>query len=250
MYQLVQAKSDSNYNQSPQGLKILFSFGKLSEDKTTVSQLFYPVICREYFGDILYAEETGVDVDVYGFSYRPKKQKIDRDATRLTLKADEAFLEENLKIIHEIEDKNKVPRTKVIPTNEKDTVVIEGDEFWQSRGFLISLYTYLLKLLYVKFESTLDWIDLLNSEKVLRGRNESFYLKNIGAVNLKIVLPKLREISEIPITANVRSTVIGNTTALSYFGIHSYHGMVSIFGDSNIPNIYHQYIKELYRRSK
>lgn len=249
MYKLIECKSRYSYREDSQHLLVQFAYCNLSEDKTTVTQMFLPVKCREYFGDILYAEETKEFVGIYGFSYDPKTQKIDRDKVRLSLTSSSEILKDNLSIIHSIEDLYNLPRTVIIDTDIKGTVIAEGDPFWQSRGYLISLYTFLLKMLYIKFTNLNDWTKEVQSNV----GKEASYLRYIGILEFKYLVTKLDKIMQT--NEEALSTTIGHTNTYNgkEYTIHGSHGFVNTFKpspDSYYRTIYTKKAQELLKEMK
>lgn len=115
-------------------------------------EFFYPVKCKDFLNDILYAEETQKPVYIYGLSYDPRVDKIDRDKTRLalhfpSLEAKKKTIE-NLSFLHKLEKENGLEPTVITECYEHHLIaMVEGDPYWQKATYLISFYTSFLRWL-------------------------------------------------------------------------------------------------------
>src|SRR3989304_2837017 len=111
------------YFESVQKKHIMMAFSNLNKEINTVTDVFFPVLCRDFFGDCLYAEATPCKTHIYGFSYDPEIKKIDRDKTRLTVEFPSKEVKEifnsNLSILYSIENQNKLMETHVEEIDEK-----------------------------------------------------------------------------------------------------------------------------------
>jgi len=129
-----------------QNNEIQFAFVK--ETPLEYEQQHGKVNCRDFLADILHAESINNRFSIYNFSWNPKKNKIDRDATKLVVFFKTASqlqeLKRNLPLLHAWETKWKLRKTKILTVDAKTAIII-GSRFYLKKGFAISLYTYLLK---------------------------------------------------------------------------------------------------------
>jgi hypothetical protein len=150
MYNLTLAsKSELTYNEIFQSLSIKMSFVKKIEEG--YKELFFPVQCREFFNDVLYAEEHKHEIKIYNFKYDGRIPLLDRDKTRLSLHfPSESILTlfvSNFHHLHEVERKNNLFLTECNTTQHKNVLIIEGDPWWMTSAWAISIYTMMLKYL-------------------------------------------------------------------------------------------------------
>ena len=121
---------------------------------------FYWANCRDYFSDVLIAEEQNRRITMYDFSYDGTKSKIDRDKTRIIVKTnnewDAANLEKNIIILHAIEESNGLEKT-IFTRIKKNRYLYEGDSFWLNTTFSLHIYTFLIKCMGYTFDDVAKW---------------------------------------------------------------------------------------------
>lgn len=186
-----------HYAEIYQNQKVQFSYASKKDD--TYEQLNPFFICRDFLGDVLYAEEENKEVAVYGFEWNPKKKKIDRDATRLLLtSASEGHLTNIVAnygaILEPIEKKNDFEPTKLtlLHQDKKSYLVVEGDAVWQSSIFLMSLFSFFMKVLSYKYKDPESWME----EIPHTSRDDGRLLTDGVTAKLKKILPNLRVFSK------------------------------------------------------
>lgn len=181
-----------DYAEIHQHHSIKMSFCNLKDGEYT--QMFYGADCRDFFSDVLYAEQTGERINKYEFTYDPAKQFIDKDKVRLLLQFKEKEHKENfivnLGILRSIEKENKIIKTKVIHVEDKEELIIEGSSFWLRSTFSLHTYTYLLKCMSYEYEDKEKWMESL----VLEETNEGKYLKDISVKRFKTLLANLNKV--------------------------------------------------------
>lgn len=137
------------YAEEGQDHDVKFSFVNLKGD--TITELFTPIKCRDFLGDALFAEQIKKPVSIYNFVFDPKTQKIDRDKTRMlvsTQKSEIKYLdqiEKNIAILHTVESMHNLELTTMQRVNETN-ILVEADPKWLLTTYLISYYTYLIKI--------------------------------------------------------------------------------------------------------
>jgi len=155
-------KSLYGYTENGQAVEVRYAF--VNKVGNTYTEMFLPVMCRDYLNDILHAEFWGSpSFHIYGFTYDSSKQHIDRDRLRLSLHnvSESAFvaMEQNiLKMLHPIEDRSGFIRSVLLKPNEK-TLIIEGDPKWLCSTYLISLYTFVIRMSGLQsIKEPLNWL--------------------------------------------------------------------------------------------
>ncbi len=138
------------YYESRQAVGLRFSF--LNQKGPNLYQaMFAPVLCRDYLNDVLHAEYFNKRVGpVFGFSYNPAEQQIDRDKLRMGLFVDqqlfEVLREHLLAMLHSVE-KQAGWQLSSGSFNEKTLqILVEGDSKWLRSTLHLSLYTLLCRL--------------------------------------------------------------------------------------------------------
>lgn len=190
-------------------------------------ELFYPVKCRDFLGDVLFSEKYKVPVLKYNFSYNPEESKIDRKSTLLGVPVGNEEIKkkilDNLYKLHEIEKKNGIKLTKV--SSVSDTYLIfAGSTFWQSRLWLISLYTNIIRGL----EHDINFFNYLDPHIKYDGYTELTYFSDLGKQKLEFLLNNLRNIRAFSNTIHGYKKDVTDLT-----NIHNNTGFSSLFSGNN-----------------
>ena len=162
-------KVNHSLSEAPQVSTARFSLFQREGDIAYQSSTYFK--CKDYLNDVLYAIETGRTIEAHGFSFNPKKQKIDTDATRLliTFKQEDELkhFKNNFPKLNEWETKIGIIPTKLYATNREGEYAIEGDPGWQKRMFLLSAYTLFLRSLGCPIPSVgnVEYIDWMAKNK-------------------------------------------------------------------------------------
>ncbi len=144
-------KEPPRLNEIFQSLDIKFSF-LTQQGEAEFTQIIPPCKCRDFLLDMLWSKHTGERATIYGMTYDYKELPYDSDYLKLSLKfpdgsSKQFFLEHVTTFLNPIEEKAGVfSLTRVLETEEKDTLVVIADPKWQSATWKLSLYTYYLKL--------------------------------------------------------------------------------------------------------
>lgn len=167
---------------------------KTAED--TYIECNAPAQCRDFLHDIVFAAQTKIDYAIYGMSYDSKAHPLDLDVTRICIKmpdrkSAEAFLA-HVPYLHAIEASNDLELSRVVPVEDL-VIFIEGSKFWQSSSVLVSLYTFLLRIMAY---------DVGDSDDVAKGVFEKNpdtidgqYLTKIGLATFSKVLINLKALA-------------------------------------------------------
>ena len=129
-----------------QSLPLRFSFAHWDE-KDEVEQLHDWVRCRDFLGDVLWANKYKNEVSIYKFKFNPKETKINPDRLEMLIKfvkGTKNNFKNQIHLLNTIEEKNGFAPTCFYEIDQSHRLIV-ADKIWQSSVFMISLYTYLLK---------------------------------------------------------------------------------------------------------
>lgn len=196
--------------------------------------------CRDFLHDALRGHITGHEEHIFGFTYKPKVHPpLDLDNMRVLVKriapASETQTSESskqmmysaLSLIHAAEKHgNILPLSTLgVTTENKDCYVFEGASDWMGSTFMISLYTFLIRLGYHKIapkdESELE---IKLDEILSKGRasdHDMGYLRATKPYIVKIV--KNRDVLKYVKEGEKR---LFDTKSIDTF--HNYTGIVSL----------------------
>src|SRR5258705_10692706 len=90
--QIIPFDEHFSYSEEGQYHHVGFAYAHLEGEKA--KQLCGYFVCRDFLGDALFAEEQDKPAKIYGFSWTPSKQKIDRDKPRLLLQFSKSEMKE------------------------------------------------------------------------------------------------------------------------------------------------------------
>ncbi len=210
-----------SYSQDGQYHDVGFAYAHL--DGENINQLCGYFVCRDFLGDALFAEEQGKKAQIYGFSWTPSKQKIDRDKTRLLLQFSSPELEKafkkNLSILHGVEKDNDFALTVLTDSDKELELLVEGDSRWQASVVLISLYSFLLKCLTYDIKEVEDIV----------GKYEDSNEANLAQNTLKKLPKILKNLKRFGIDEESKKfTVTGTQDKSMTSTIHHYSGWHSV----------------------
>lgn len=210
------------YSEIHQDKQISFSFVNRKADVLT--EMFSPILCRDFLNDVLISEYTKKKCNIYNFSYNPEKQQIDRDKLRLLLyvnKKDYKNIENNISIIRAIEKENKLTLTKLYKV-EEDIYLLEANKYWLKSTFLLSFYTLMIRVMSYKFDN----IEYFVEEMKEINTNEGRYIKDIYP-NLNKFLDSFKKVFK------GKPHVVGyDMEAENMYFYHDYNGITSLLGKS------------------
>lgn len=217
MYKII-SKRKKDYIESGQTKNIQLAF--VNKKDNELHMITYWMNCRDFFSDILIAEFYGITVKQYGMEYNPKKNAIDRDKIRILIKTnkeeDAKNIEENLYILNDIEEENKIEKTTLTKI-KKNRYLYEGDSFWLSSVFSLNLFTYLIKCMGYAYNKDKKWYD-----HWLNG-TEFSYLRIIKEKLVKLISGNIKEV------LSLQNTVDGYyKVELDYSGINFLHNACGI----------------------
>ena len=195
--------------------------------------------CRDFLHDALRCHITGKKEGIYGFSYNPgTNPPLDLEKMRMMVKREPTKAESNapentkkmidsaLDIVRCVEDYSGIePLSDVYYTTEdKDTYVFEGAVDWMESTFMISLYTFLIRLgaKKIKFKDKKELDSKL--KKLCASRvadNDTNYLKTVLPFIYKIA-EKRKELKYVK--ENGKRLFEGQTINL----FHNYTGIVAL----------------------
>lgn len=226
MYKLLKPASNKELAEAHQSLVIKFSFATLDEEAKTAQRLHEWCMCRDFLGDVVYANAAQIITNIYNFRVDPAICKIDPTRTILVMKFDtqksrDAFEANYKHIVHVVEEKNKLKKTEVFLTEDKLTIVVVADKFWQQAVWLISLYSFLLKASCFPYKNVVQWRD----ETIARGVTESHYAQK----TYKAWEPLIDKLHKIFYKKHV--TGIKSKEDTDIHTVHNNTGFVAILGN-------------------
>jgi hypothetical protein len=226
MYKLLEPISNKVLAEANQNLIIKFSFATLDEENKTVQRLHEWCMCRDFLGDVIFANATKKTTNIYSFEVNPDIVKIDPTRTILVIKFDElkskqAFKANYLHIVHEVEKKNQLSLTALLPTTNPQEIIVVADKFWQQAVGLISLYSFLLKAACFPYKNVVRWRD----EIVARGVVESHYMSKVYKA-WEPLIDKLHKIFYKKSVTGIKAECPQYITT-----VHNNAGFVSIMGN-------------------
>ena len=193
-------KISSSLNEIYQSTGIMFAFS--SSPVNGFHQCHEWVKCRDFLPDAIRSQLTNKIYKVYGFIFDPDKNpKIDLNKMRMfvtkALRNKEEVvkfkqkIKASLKLLHHFENIAKVGKTEILEvdtagqTKYKSIYLFIGSVMWLRSPFLISLYTFLIRLGDKEFQFTNN-TELKAEFKKLADRqksgkiadNDAYYLTN------------------------------------------------------------------------
>lgn len=133
------------YGQIPQTSKSFFSFvNKVGENEYT--EIFYPVKCRDFLGDVVFGNHYKKKMSIYNFNFDGTRQKLDKDATRLLIRIDDTKELENFK------KNNNWVSTKY----QDNYALVEASKTYQQTIWGISLLSFILRACCYKCGPTVE----------------------------------------------------------------------------------------------
>ena len=176
------------------GVQFAFATSRPTKAGERIKQCHEWVLCRDFLNDAALAQHVKAHKGIYGFNYFPgtnppidfknMRVMVQKKARDISLEETEQFIESALKIVNHFEvaggmkPKTKARRVK----NIKGAFLFIGSGEWMESPFMISLYTFLIRLgtrkpafetkeeLVAKFES-------ISNENSDRGDMDIQYLK-------------------------------------------------------------------------
>lgn len=229
------------YSEIAQSLPIKFAFVNKVTD-TEYEEVFVPFVCRDFFTDVLWATENNKPVNVYGFAFDPKKSSYDKNATRLAVYfPDEEtrmrFQRQSNLILDIVEAANDCDPRKEYPVNNL-TIIIEADSYWQSRAYLLSLYTGLIRWISTPVVGEAD--DFIEAVAKSESTDGSHFRNYKTAGPIKEMLFRLREMDHIDYG------VVGSTSD-NVYNVHDNSGIMGVFYNPE-GSKYGPHLKELYNK--
>ncbi len=187
-------KAPKSLNEIYQQTGMLFAFLTSPEKGSKVCHEW--VKCRDFLHDAVRAQITGTPCGIYGFTFNPATNpNIDLKKMRMLITKDglkdgdiEGFgkkIQAGLALVNHFEKHAKVSLSKVeeidvTGSNKKVIYLFTGPQMWMSSPFLISMYTFLLRLgdKEIVFENE---VDLKNKLKDLNDKYKNGKLSDNDA---------------------------------------------------------------------
>lgn len=180
-----------------------------------------PAQCRDFLHDIVYAAQTKTKYGIYGMSYDSAKYPLDLDVTRLCIrmpdrKAAEQFIK-HIPYLHNIEGANGIAQSMILQVKEL-VFFVEGTAGWSASSVLVSLYTFILRLMAYDVRDVTD---------IAKGVFEQHGSTTDGAYLTRITLL-------------VFDKIILNLKALTFDSFHGWPGTQNMHNFSGIVTYFTQ----------
>lgn len=183
-----------------QSLDIKFAFVNKNMEQVTV-----PAKCRDFLGDCIFSRRYKKEVSIYSFTYDYKEKPF--DDCRFSLKFPDSssmnnFIN-NINYLHEKEKQAGVSLTKIFETDQKNTLVVQGSNYWINSVWKVSLYTFYLKVISYKTLASVQ-------------NPENEYLS------------KLTPEKEAAMLSKIKGRKLDHFPDLGTNKVHNYHGFYSM----------------------
>ena len=205
--------------------------------------------CRDFLHDALRCHFTGKSEIIFGFSYIPGKDpELDLKKMRMLVKRQPNNGEDNaskntremidsaLSIIQCIENCGGIKPISTLQctSEDKDIYIFEGASDWMESTFMISLYTFLIRLgarkIIFKDKKDLDsQLKKLSKSRKVNNDNDISYLKTVQPYIHKIV--EKRE--DLKYMKKDGKRLFENQTVNLF---HNYTGIVALSGQASAKN--------------
>jgi len=190
-------QSAYGYQESGQSVQARMAF--LNKVGNVYTEMFLPVMCRDYLNDILHLEYWKLPkATICGFSYDGRVPKIDRDKVRLSLQCASQAHFDNMKaqlarILHPVETQNKFELTTIYQPTEK-VLILEGDSRWLSSTITLSTYTLLVRISGLAFVNIDNWFEEIASGKHKTG--DRVFFQDRLTQPMRNILQRLSRVAE------------------------------------------------------
>lgn len=185
---------------------------------------FHPMIkCRDYLNDVISSREDGRTYHVYGFDIGPENNELEQDATKLLLQfpgpQERDTFVANFGALRRLEQTyfNGVePSILFHVDNKSPYLAVKGDKFWQRTTYLISLYSFWMRvILYFKSEEDF-WLDYADEEG---GGVDKMYLSRLKRTyHIEKLMPAIARLEP-------EKTCHGTAPTTAQGMIHDYTGI-------------------------
>ena len=216
---------NQNLAQIPQQLNTLFAFAHYEGNGVYSNNMPF-VKCRDFFGDVLEAVQTGTTKGIYGFRFDPTKQPFDTDKCRLLIQfvseeSKQAFIKnhkafkKSLRLLTNSIGYGTIHNIKA----EQPTVLVVANPIWQQSILGISWFTFVLKTLsWPNLDTTKSFVDACLA---LPNSNEKAYMSAVQN-NINVFLNNFKKL-----TKNLQY-VHGYPTPQQIYVVHNSAGFKSV----------------------
>lgn len=193
-------------------------------DTLTLRQVTAWHKCRDFNTDVRSSTVEKTNFSIYGMSWDGKSETLDWDVVYLNLQFPNAAalncFKKNLAKLHSIEEKNGVPPTQFVET-ENNCGVVMGPKIWLLNSMSYSLYTFLLRIFCYELKQD-DWI----TEMAGLNHSDSKYVSNFPRKSLDAILNDLTQLKTddwcgLSFGKDGTSAVHHNSGIVSIFSRHS-----------------------------
>lgn len=228
MYKFIRQYSKPGYAEIGQQKMLRFAPVYLNGEQAIVQVA--PFKCRAFFNEVLVGNEEKATKGIYGFTWKAD-YTLEPNTTRMALEFESeqeklAFLF-NEEWLNAIEERNNIFPTSFSATDDKHVVIVSGAKYWQSRCYLLSFYTFLMKCMMFKVTDD-NWLKNI----LATSTNEANYIKQVQINRFE------QFIRNIHFLDHVNSTVSGFKEGTNISTIHNGSGWVSTLNGTYKDNAY------------
>lgn len=215
-----------SFNQIYQTHSVKFAPVNVSNNKKEAILITYPFKCRDFFIEAALSHNYKAPFSIYGFQIDCSKTDWVSGNTSMLIdfpnkEHKENFLK-NLTILNFLENTINIDKTQVIDVEgDEKSIIVIGDNVWKTKGFLISLYSFLLKCLIFDIDHNSDVFWLF---QIPKNSTEAERIKDIGEEKFSKFYKNLGKI--IHIEGNV--TGYKDELEMEIYDLHDESGFVSI----------------------
>ena len=148
-------------------------------------QICSAVRCKDFITDLFWAKNTGNDVSIYNFIYKPAKDSIEKqDRYFIAIRCQDKEIFTNVDniigLLHKFELGLGFSPSLAEEANNGRAITFSFDKRWADKPYLMSLYTLLLRVGY-DYNTKLDvegYLKDYKASKVLNNNNDYSYVKS------------------------------------------------------------------------
>ena len=252
-------KPSKGYCQVAQYSSTTFTFATHTED--TITELFYPVMCRDFLNECVYNIVTNSNCEEIYYFKAPQQKEFDLNFVNLVIHGKAEELSSIKACIHRLNVVEQNAGFKYCTTcfeyehKGEPYLHILGPKEWQQHPWMISLYTFLLRLYSYPVVSQTSWTEYSDLLKVLPQRkpdswNDSYkehsYLTRISSYNgsLNVLLDNLRGVLDaadpkVDISGYLEDRNAGIGYPIQIGFKHNYTGFLSVlFSNNSYKNVF------------
>lgn len=186
------------------------------------------VLCRDFLVDSYTYAKAKKDFGIYGFHFKGSKESPDYSGAHILMhfpnKTAKKCFDENLEILHGIEENNDFKKTIIHENSDKEMeYVVVGDKKWLTNCLMFSLYSLLLRAFCYNISEKKEWYISFGKKdssdsKYVKSVDESIWKKLTKDISFLMDAPGFCGFSPSDVSVG---TIHHNSGFISVFGNHS-----------------------------